>query len=256
MIEDLHWIDQTSEDYLAFLVESLAGMRVLLLTTHRPGYVMRWSDKTYYTQLALDLLSERETAAIVRGVLRTEALPDRLVGQVHEKAEGNPLFAEEITRELLERGVLVSDGAGARWVSEASVDFPETAQDIIRARIDRLDEPVKRTAQVAAVIGREFGERLLGEVVETAGLLRERLQTLKHVELVQEKRFFPELEYIFRHAIIQDVAYQSILARRRKELHGAIGSRRSTPIASPSTTRCSRTISRTATIQRRPSRIC
>ena len=223
-VEDLHWIDQTSEDYLAFLVESLAGLRVLVLTTNRPGHAVRWSHKTYYTQLALDLLGEAATAAIVQGLLRTGTLPDGLVHRVHEKAEGNPLFVEEITRSLLERGVLVREEGGVRWAPAASIDFPESAQDIIRARIDRLDEPVKRTAQVASVIGREFGERLLGEVVETASLLQQCLGTLKHVELVEEKRFFPELEYIFRHAIIQDVAYQSILSRRRKELHAAIGS--------------------------------
>lgn len=222
-VEDLHWVDQTSEECLAFLVESLAGLRVLLITTHRPGYAVRWADKTYYTQLALDVLSDTETASMLRGLLGVQALPDGFVSRVHEKAEGNPLFVEEITRSLVERGVLLREGAGVLWASAAPVEFPETAQDIIRARIDRLEEGAKRTAQVAAVIGREFGERLLAEVVETASLLGECLDTLKHAELVYEKRFFPELQYIFRHAIIQDVAYQSMLARRRRDLHAAIG---------------------------------
>lgn len=223
LIEDLHWIDRTSEDYLDFLVDSLAGLRILLATTHRPGYAVRWADKPYYTQLALDVLSESETSSVVRGILGADAVPDDLVRRVHDKAEGNPLFVEEITRALVERGAVVREGAVVRWASAAAVDFPERGQDIIRARIDRLDEPVKRTAQVAAVIGREFRERLLAEVVETAAALEECLGTLKDAELVREKRFFPELEYIFKHAIIQDVAYQSILTRRRRDLHRAIG---------------------------------
>ncbi|HEU4371597.1 MAG TPA: adenylate/guanylate cyclase domain-containing protein [Methylomirabilota bacterium] len=223
VVEDLHWIDHTSEAYLKFLVESLGGLRVLLVTTHRPGHAVGWADKTYYTQLPLDLLDPVGTETLMGGLLGVRQLPDGLVRLVHEKAEGNPLFVEEITHAMLERGALVQERGGLRWAGAVAVEFPETAQDIIRARIDRLDEPVKRTAQVAAVIGREFGQRLLSEVVETASVVQECLDTLKHAELVQEKRFFPETEWLFKHAIIQDVAYQSILARRRRELHAAIG---------------------------------
>jgi tetratricopeptide (TPR) repeat protein len=142
---------------------------------------------------------------------------------IHEKAEGNPFFVEEITRSLVERGIAVRRGGGVTWARGTPVDFPDTAQDIIRARIDRLDEPVKRTAQIAAVIGREFGMRLLGAVADTRALIQEVLDVLRRAELIHETRVFPELEYIFKHAIIQDVAYQSILERRRKELHRAIG---------------------------------
>jgi class 3 adenylate cyclase/tetratricopeptide (TPR) repeat protein len=223
VVEDLHWIDRTSEDYLSFLVESLAGVRVLLLTTHRPGYAVRWADKTHYTQLALDTLGESETADIVRALLGADAVPDDLVRLVHEKAEGNPLFVEEITRSLVERGAVAQRNGAVTWGREVTVDFPETAQDIIRARIDRLDDPAKRTAQTAAVIGRQFGARLLSAVADTRALIPDVLQVLKHAELIHETRVFPELEYIFRHAIIRDVAYQSILERRRKELHRAIG---------------------------------
>jgi len=223
VVEDLHWIDETSEDYLAFLVDSLPGLRVLLVTTQRPGHAVRWSDRTYYRQIALDVLGEADTATLIRGVLGAEALPEGLVRRVHERAEGNPFFVEEIVRSMVERGTLTPATGGVRWTMEPSVAFPETALEIVRARIDRLEEPVKRTAQVAAVIGREFGERLLAQVVDTAALLQDYLQTLKQAEFVRETRFFPELEYIFKHAIIQDVAYQSILARRRAELHSAIG---------------------------------
>src|SRR5262245_18876397 len=120
-------------------------------------------------------------------------------------------------------GALVRSEAGVRWARDATVQFPASGQDIIRARIDRLDEPVKRMAQTAAVIGRKFGVRLLDAVAETGSAIPESLEVLRHAELIHETRFFPELEYIFKHAIIHDVAYQSILARRRRELHGAIG---------------------------------
>jgi class 3 adenylate cyclase/tetratricopeptide (TPR) repeat protein len=223
IVEDLHWIDRTSEDYLAFLIESLPAMPVLLLTTHRPGYTVRWADKTYYTQIALGLLTEGETQTMLARLLESPELPRELLQIVREKAEGNPLFIEEVTTSLLERGLVVRSTGGLRGTRDAEVEIPGTIQDIIRARIDRLEEPVKRTVQTAAVIGREFGLRLLTCVSEMAEEVEGYLDTLKHLELIHEKRFFPELEYIFKHAVTQDVAYQSLLAHRRRELHGAIG---------------------------------
>ncbi len=223
IVEDLHWIDKTSEDYYAFLTESLAGMSHLLLTTNRPGYTVRWADKTFYTQLALDLLSQDETEALVAILLESPDLPPEFLHLVQERAEGNPLFVEEITASLLERGAIVRQNGGLRWAGIAVTEVPATIQDIVRARIDRLEEPVKRTVQTAAVIGREFGLRLLTRISEMAQEVQGYLDTLKHLELIHEKRFFPELEYIFKHAVTQDVAYESLLGPRRKELHGAIG---------------------------------
>jgi predicted ATPase len=223
VLEDPHWIDKISEDYFAFLAAGLAGVPLLLLTTQRPGYSVRWADKTYYTQIALDLLGEHETEALVAGLLGSRHLPPDLVRIVREKAEGNPLFVEEITASLRERGILVRRNGEIVWTGGASVEFPATIQDIIRARIDRLEEPVKRTVQAAAVIGREFGLRLLTRISEVAAEVERYLDTLRHAELIHETRFFPELEYVFKHAVTQDVAYQSLLAQRRKDLHGAIG---------------------------------
>ena len=223
VVEDLHWIDKTSEDYFAFLIESLAGLSLLLLTTLRPGYAVRWGDKTFYTQLALDLLTEDETEAMVTALVESRDIPLELVRFVRERAEGNPLFVEEITAALLERGAIVRQNGGFRWAGTAGAELPATIQDIIRARIDRLEEPVKRTVQTAAVIGREFGVRLLTRISEVAEEVERYLDTLRHLEMIHEKHFFPELEYIFKHAVTQDVAYQSLLVPRRKELHGAIG---------------------------------
>jgi class 3 adenylate cyclase/tetratricopeptide (TPR) repeat protein len=223
LLEDLHWIDTISEDYLVFLTAALAGVPVLLMTTQRPGYTVRWADKTYYTQIALDLLGKRETEELVAGRLGSRQVPFDLMRIVREKAEGNPLFVEEITTSLFERRLLTRRNGEILWTGGAAVELPATIQGIISARIDRLEEPVKRTVQAAAVIGREFGLRLLTRVSEVAAEVPRYLDALKHAELIHETRVFPELEYIFKHAVTRDVAYQSLLAQRRKELHGAIG---------------------------------
>lgn len=223
VVEDLQWIDQTSEDFLAYLVESLAGMPILLVTTHRVGYAVRWADWPHYTQVALDVLTEEETTLMAQHLLGTDQLPPELPAFVYEKAEGNPLFIEEITRSLLEHGALGKRNGAITWFSENGVAFPATMKDIIGARIDRLDDPAKRTVQTASVIGRAFGVRLLTRVVDTGMELQGVLHTLKHQALIHERCFFPEVEYVFKHAVIQDVVYQSLRARRRAELHGVIG---------------------------------
>jgi predicted ATPase/class 3 adenylate cyclase len=223
LCENLHWLDQTSEDCLAMLIESLAGFPILVLTTHRSGYTVRWADKTYYTQIIPDLLTDAEAEAMVTTLLGSHTLPPGLFPFIQEKAGGNPLFIEEVTQALVERGLLVHEHDGFTWTSDAAVAFPDTIQDIMRARIDRLQEPVKRTVQTAAVIGREFGLRLLTRISERAAELPHDLGTLKQAELIHETRLFPELAYRFKHAVIQDVAYESLLVQRRQALHGAIG---------------------------------
>jgi class 3 adenylate cyclase/tetratricopeptide (TPR) repeat protein len=223
VIEDLQWIDQTSEDYFAFLVESLAAAPILFVTMSRPGSAVRWADKPYYTQIGLGLLENAEVTAMVTNVLGTDQLPPDLVSRIQDKAEGNPLFVEEIVTALRERGLLVRHDAAYTWAGGPVVEVPGTAQDIIRARLDRQEAPVKRTAQAAAVIGREFGLSLLKRVCELPHEVDQHLSALKRAELIHETRFFPEPAYIFKHTLIQEVIYQSLLAQRRRELHGAIG---------------------------------
>jgi class 3 adenylate cyclase/tetratricopeptide (TPR) repeat protein len=223
IFEDLHWIDRTSEDYLAFAIESLSAVPALLLTTCRPGYAARWSDKTYYTQVALDLLGEREVEAMLERMFGLPTVPPELARVVWEKAEGNPLFVEEIVRSLRENGLgEVRDGALV-WRKDREIQFSGTVQDIIRARLDRLDDPVKRTAQTASVIGRGFALAVLTRIAERPEEVPHDLDALKRLELVHETRLYPELEYGFTHGVIQDVAYQTLLLQRRRDLHGAIG---------------------------------
>jgi tetratricopeptide (TPR) repeat protein len=217
LVEDLHWIDQTSEDCLAFLADRLAKIPLLLLTTHRPGYAVRWTEVGHGARIALDLLTETEAEAMAAALIGGRDAPPELLRVICDKAEGNPLFVEEIATALRERG-MVGRGAGG-----AVVDIPPTIQDIIRARIDRLGDPVKRTVQNAAVIGREFGLRLLTHISEAGPDVEHSVETLKRMEFIHETRFFPELEFVFNHAVIKDVTYDSLLAQRRREVHGAIG---------------------------------
>jgi class 3 adenylate cyclase/DNA-binding winged helix-turn-helix (wHTH) protein/tetratricopeptide (TPR) repeat protein len=221
--ENLHWIDPSSEDCLAVLAESLASVSVLVLTTHRPGYTVRWADTPYYTQIALDALTEAETAAMVSSLLGRHDLPSELLRLIQDTARGNPLFIEEATQALLERGVISTQNGGVQWTGEDVTAFPTTIQDIMRARVDRLDVPVKRTVQTAAVIGREFDLRLLARLSGREAKVQQAFEVLKRLELVYETRVFPDVAYCFKHPVIQDVVYQSLLEQQRQELHGAIG---------------------------------
>jgi class 3 adenylate cyclase/tetratricopeptide (TPR) repeat protein len=223
VIEDMHWIDKTTEEYLAAVVDNLAGFPVLMLTTFRPGYVVPWTDRIYYRQIGIDLLSERDAEELVGTLLGTRNVPPDLIRRVQDKAEGNPLFVEEIIASLRERGLLVRRNGGFVWAKGGEVELPGSVHDIVRARLDRLDEPVKRTVQTAAAIGREFGLNVLRRVSEITLEIDHYLQTLQRLQLIHETRFFPEPEYVFKHAVIQDAAYQSLLTQRRRELHAAIG---------------------------------
>ena len=160
---------------------------------------------------------------MARVMLAAEALPEDLQTLITQKAEGNPFFVEEVVKSLQEIGALRRVGDGyvlARRLDEILV--PDTIQDVIMARIDRLEEAPKRTLQVAAVIGREFTQRLLERLADIQARTEDYVRTLKALELIYEKRLFPELAFMFKHALTHDVAYNSLLVQRRRELHHQI----------------------------------
>ena len=222
--ENLHWIDQSSEDLLAFLAGSLAGVPVLILTTHRTGYGVRWSDKPHYTQIALDGLARPEIEEMLTALLGGTEFPPEFLQFIRDKADGNPLFIEEVTQALQERELLIRDGDQLRLIPDAAaLEWPATINDIIQARVDRLEEPVKETVQIAAVVGRQFELRLLTRVSSRPSQIASHLEALKRLDVIHEARFFPKLEYRFKHAVIQDVIYKSLLAPRRQALHGIVG---------------------------------
>ena len=257
-VEDLHWIDPASQDFLRYLAENSTRAAVLLLVTHRPGYTPPWADRSYYSPIALAPLSEGESERVVESVLRVPSLPAAVKALICQKAEGNPFYLEEITRSFVDTGILArADGGYVLARPVTPQDVPDTVQGVIMARIDRLADTRKRTIQTAAVIGREFGAHLLGRIANVEGGLDESLADLRTLEFIYEKALFPDLEYVFKHALVQDVAYGSLLKPRRRALHELVDarSRRCTPTGSTSTSpsspitspmgRCGRRRSRT-----------
>jgi class 3 adenylate cyclase/tetratricopeptide (TPR) repeat protein len=224
VVEDAHWIDSASEDLLRSLTESLAGMAVLLIVTYRPAYQQPFGDRTYYWRIALQPVDDADAVRIVQATLGVDDLPEDLAATIARKAEGNPFFLEEIGRALVEAGAVRSEG-GRRVFTPAAgaIAVPDTVQDVIAARLDRLDAPQKRTVQTAAVIGREFALTLLRRVSDLQEQLERSLGELKRIELIYEKTGLGEPAYVFRHALTQDVAYASLLQAERRRLHALIG---------------------------------
>jgi predicted ATPase/class 3 adenylate cyclase len=222
--EDLHWIDTSSEEYLSSLVDSVAGLPLMLIMTYRVGYNPPFGSRSFFSTLNLHNLSEAETLTMASRVLGTEQFPPELKAALMEKAEGVPLFIEEVTKTLLDLGVLRREDGSYRLVKGiAEVNVPDTIQDIIMARLDRLGEDGKRTVQLASVIGRQFLVRLLERISGLTSKLEGLLAELQALEIIYRQGLLPEPAYIFKHAVIQDVAYNSLLIQRRKELHRAVG---------------------------------
>ncbi len=222
--EDLHWMDKATEELLVFVADSIPTSRILHIFTYRTGYVHPFGERTYHTRIALDTLSSQDSVEMARVMLGVESLPDELKALIVRKAEGNPFFVEEVVKSLQEVGALRR--VGDRYVLARRLDeifVPDTIQDVIMARIDRLEEASKKTLQLASVIGREFTRRLLDRIAEIRERTEEYLRELKAIELIYEKSLFPELAYMFKHALTHEVAYNSLLLQRRKELHKLIG---------------------------------
>ncbi|HSP73292.1 MAG TPA: AAA family ATPase, partial [Gaiellaceae bacterium] len=219
LMEDLQWIDRSSEDYLASVVDSLAGHPVLLVCTYRDGYAPQWENRSFHQRLVLDPFSEEETAAMVTALAGGAAVPEPTRRLVIKRAEGNPLFIEELTAYLKERALLGGDAASA--LPEA--DVPSTIQDLLTARIDRLPDAAKHALQVAAVLGREFPVSLLEAIAPPDLDVRAEVAALVRAELLRETALFPEERYRFIHVLVQQVAYQTLLAKSRVQLHARAG---------------------------------
>jgi class 3 adenylate cyclase/tetratricopeptide (TPR) repeat protein len=224
VLEDLHWLDKTSEAYLAFLIEGLSDMPVLLITTYRPGYAVHWTAKTYYTQMALDLLPRQEAEALLGSLLGRDAWLEPLKRLLLDHTEGNPFFLEESVRMLVESQVLVGKTGIYRLAKPLqTIQVPATVQAVLAARIDRLPPADKEILQIAAVIGKEFPLALLQALIDQpTDVLRYGLAQLQAAEFVYETHLFPEIQYTFTHSLTHEVAYQSLLQERRRALHARI----------------------------------
>jgi tetratricopeptide (TPR) repeat protein len=235
IFEDLHWLDTETQGFLDVLSESVASARILLLVNYRPEYRHEWGQKTYYTQLRLAPFGQAEAEEFLAVLLGDEGgatglSPLRMLKQVIlTKTEGSPFFMEEIVQELTEQGVLVRDVAGARLRPGSSpgqvrfptdLQIPATVQGVLAARIDRLTPDEKALLQQLAVIGREFPVSLIRQVIpRPEDELYRLLAALQRKEFLYEQPALPEVEYIFKHALTQEVAYGTVLQERRKALH-------------------------------------
>jgi DNA-binding response OmpR family regulator/class 3 adenylate cyclase len=215
LFEDLQWIDPTSLEFLALLVQRIVGLPVLLVATARPEFVPPWFGEAHTTIVPLACLSQSETEELVRQVAERRTLPEGSIDQILDRAGGVPLFAEELTKAILERGPEGSLAVGP--------SIPTTLQALLASRLDRLGPPARQAAQAGAAIGREFSHELINAVLRTSHAeLEQELAELLASGLVLSRGAPPLAVYRFKHALMQDAAYHSLLQADRRQLHERI----------------------------------
>jgi predicted ATPase len=250
ILEDVHWVDKATKEVVTAIVDGLEASPLLLVLAYRPEYLHAWTDRPHHSQISLvrlpsastaqmvryilakpyaarvplQRLTAEESRVMVRDLLGSREWPPGLEELIGSKAEGNPLFVEELTRSLLESGDLVL--AGERYVLRAApqaLHLPTTVQGVLLARIDRLDDDLKLVLQVAAVVGRVVGYPLLAQVVDPRLDLDRLLLQLEDLDFLYPTAPGPQREYTFKHVITQQAVYDSLLVSRRAELHERIG---------------------------------
>ena len=227
--EDAHWSDPASAATIGSLLSLAEDERILFLLIARPdpstpAWALRQKIETLHarrhTSISVGPLSRDASAGIAQSVLGGAPLPDEIAAVLYEKSEGVPLFIEELTRSLVEQGLLTRmNGAWRLGVSTKDLRVPDTVQGVILSRIDLLDDEPKALLQLASVIGRVFTRGVLTAVTGADDGIDERLRELERRDFIREGPRRPRVEYVFKHALIQDVTYQSLLAQRRRELH-------------------------------------
>ena len=224
VFEDLHWVDNETQAFLDSLTDSLPLARILLLVNYRPGYVHTWNDKTYYTQLRVDPLQPTSAEELLQHLLGPNKDLVPLKELLNQRTEGNPFFAEESVRSLVETGFLVGEkGMFRPGLKIDEIRIPSTVQNVVADRIDRLPVGVKHLLQTAAVIGVIVPLPLLRAVsAMPEDELHSHLAHLQAAEFLYETKLFPQLEYTFKHALTNEVAYGALLHERRTGLHAQI----------------------------------
>ncbi len=223
VLEDAHWIDPTTLEFMELIVESVHQSPVLIVITYRPEFDAPWIGRSRVTLLALNRLDHGACARMVKEVVANRVLPEELREQIIARTDGVPLFVEELTRSILETGQ-TTDSQEGRSPSgrDASFQIPATLMDSLEARIDRLDQ-AKEVAQLGAVIGRSFDYELISNIFErTDTELDDALSRLIDSELVSCRGEPPTATYTFKHALIEDAAYGSMLRGRREDIHAKI----------------------------------
>jgi DNA-binding NarL/FixJ family response regulator/tetratricopeptide (TPR) repeat protein len=219
-IEDLHWIDRTSEEVLSRLIDVLGTTPILLVLLYRPEYRHQWANKSAYSQITLNELSPDSSIDLVKAILDDGAVAPELPMLIIDRAGGNPLFIEELVQNLLESGAIRKKGQEYALDLQPSRDeIPASIRGIIAARIDQLDSEAKHSLQVAAVIGRNFSFGILESAASAECDLRSCLSVLLRSEFIYQRNPSSRPDYAFKHALIQEVAYSGLPLKSRKQIH-------------------------------------
>ena len=223
VFEDLHWIDPTSQELLDILLDQITDQRIMILATARPTFEYGFGGHPIVTRFALNRLGKDQIGAIVSKLTGGKALPDEIMEIIAQRTDGVPLFVEELTKTILESGALKE--GGERYILDgplSAIAIPTTLHDSLMARLDRLN-PIKEVAQTAACIGREFSHGLLSQISPLPDAeLSEAMEGLIAAELIYRRGLPPEATYLFKHALVRDAAYESLLKERRRALHTRI----------------------------------
>jgi class 3 adenylate cyclase/tetratricopeptide (TPR) repeat protein len=230
VMEDLHWADTTSLELLESLFRLTQTSRVVFINVFRPGYwqgddrkietLSEWLPDADFAEIPIKPLDKRSGEALVNNMLQIKGLRHAVKQQIVDRSGGNPFFMEEVVRSLIDEGAIVRKN-GAFEVTEKidCVVIPSTINDVLTARIDRLEEQTRDLIKIASVIGRSFFDRILKEVADSIEGVDESLITLKEAQFIRDRIRMEELEYLFKHALAQEAAYESTLIQQRKSLH-------------------------------------
>ena len=223
-VEDLHWMDRSSEDAFKEFLESISGSKVFLIFTYRPEFVHAWGSRSYHSQLTLNRLSNRESLAMIEHVFGTRNVDRHLEDLILQKAEGIPFFIEEFIKSLKDQKIIEKiNGTYSLAKDLKTISIPSTIQDVIMARVDHLPEGARELLRTGSVIEREFSHELIQKVT---GLpekeLLSHLSMLRDSELLYERGIYPNSTYIFKHALTREVVYDSILTEKKKQIHAKI----------------------------------
>ena len=223
-IEDLHWMDESSQDALKELLEALSRARMLMIFTYRPEFIPSWELTPYHRQVSLNRFSRHESIEMASHLLGGAGLDRNLADFILEKTEGIPLFIEEFVKSFRDLGII--EGTDQYYLTKdvQELFIPSTIQDVIMARVDTMPKGTKEVLQIGSAIEKEFSHDLIARVTDIPEReLRSRLSALKDFELIYERGIYPHSTYVFRHALTRQVVYDSILRKKKKRLHEKIG---------------------------------
>ena len=223
LFEDLHWADPSTLELLGGLLEQVPAARLLMVVTHRPEFMPRWSNRAHFATITLNRLPRAQSETMVRNVTGGKALPPLVLDQIVAKTDGVPLFVEELTKAVLESGLMREHDEHYELTGPLPpLAIPSTLQDSLAARLDRLGS-AREIAQLAATIGRDFSYDLLRAISSEADAdLQKALATLIEAEVLYRRGFISPARYFFKHALNRDTAYESLLKSKRQQIHSRI----------------------------------